>query len=291
MKPARFEYFAPQSIDEAVSLLSGFDGKETKVLAGGQSLLPMMNFRLTTPDVLIDLNRISDLAFIEERDGVLEIGAMTRQRFIEFSPVIAQHLPLLREAVRLVGHLPTRTRGTIGGSLAHADPSAEMCLMAVLLDAELVIRGPRAKRTVRAAEFFQSLMETALGPDEILTTIRLPLPSKGSGYAIEEVSRRSGDFAMASAAAIVGRLPTGDARFQVQLAVGGVGPVPIRLRQTEQLLARIGLGGSAIKDACAVAADELDPMADHNASAAFRRHLGTVLLERTLRKAIERCGA
>jgi carbon-monoxide dehydrogenase medium subunit len=291
MKPARFEYFAPQSIDEAVSLLSGVDGKEKKVLAGGQSLLPMMNFRLTTPEVLIDLNRISDLAFIEERGDVLEIGAMTRQRFIEFSPLVAKRLPLLQEAVRLVGHLPTRTRGTIGGSLAHADPSAEMCLIAVLLDAELVIRGANAKRTVRASEFFLSLMGPALEPDEILTTIHLPLPAEGSGYAIEEVSRRSGDFAMASVAAIVDRSPTPGVRCHVRLAVGGVNSVPVRLHQAEQLLARVGLGDDAIADACKLAADELDPMTDHNASAAFRRHLGTVLLEQTLRKAMGRCGA
>src|SRR5207245_2576582 len=197
VKPPKFEYHAPKSLDEALEALGRYDG-DAKVLAGGQSLMPLLNFRLARPAALVDLNRIASLAYIREQDGQVRFGAMTRQRTIEFSPVVAQRLPLLKEATRWVGHLPIRTRGTIGGSIAHADPSAEY-------PAVLAARGGKGERVIRAADLFQTYLTTNLAPDEILTEVRLPAMPAGAGYALEEFARRHGDFAIVGIAAIVVR--------------------------------------------------------------------------------------
>ncbi len=195
MKPPRFEYHAPGDVDEALALLGRYGG-EAKLLAGGQSLMPLLNFRLSRPAALVDLNGIRSLAYIEEDGGHVRLGAMTRQRTIEFSPVVRRRLPLLAEATALVGHLPIRTRGTIGGSLAHADPSAEYPAILAALDGTVVVRGPRGERVLTAAELFRSYLATSLGADEMLVEVRLPAMPAGAGFAFEEFSRRHGDFAI-----------------------------------------------------------------------------------------------
>src|SRR5204863_6480341 len=195
MKPAKFEYHAPSTLDEAIALLVRYGG-DAKLLAGGQSLVPLLNFRLARPAALVDLNRIASLAYIREQDGQVRFGAMTRQRTIEFSPVVAQRLPLLKEATRWVGHLPIRTRGTIGGSIAHADPSAEYPAVLAALDGEVVARGAKGERVLKPRDFFQTYLTTNLAADEILTEVRLPATPAGAGYAFEVFARRHGDFAI-----------------------------------------------------------------------------------------------
>ena len=189
VKPAKFEYHVPASVDEALAILGRYDG-EARVLAGGQSLLPMMNFRLATPKAIIDLNRIAGLSYIEEDGDVVRIGAMTRQRRLEFEPLVAAKLPLLREALRWVGHLPTRSRGTIGGSIAHADPSAEIPMVLQVLEGEVVARGPQGERQIAAQDLFHSALTTSLDPLEIITEVRLPTIPAQAIYAVEEFARR-----------------------------------------------------------------------------------------------------
>lgn len=277
VKPASFEYHAPSSIDEALALLVRYGG-EARLLAGGQSLVPMMNFRLVAPAALIDLNRVAGLDAIVADGPTVRIGAMTRQRTLEFSPLIAAHLPLLQHAIRCIGHLPTRSRGTIGGSLAHADPAAELPMVLRALDGEVVARGPGGERRIAAADLFVSPLTTALAPDEILTEIRLPAMAAGTGCAIEEFARRHGDFALAAVVAVVA--PAASGRRLVRLATGGIGPVPQRLREAESILEQQGFDAEAIEAAAAKAAETVEPLADHHASADFRRHLTRVLSKR-----------
>ena len=283
MKPAKFDYHAPASVEEALALLTRYGG-DAKVLAGGQSLVPLLNFRLSRPAALIDLNRIPSLAYIRADDGEVRLGAMTRQRTIEFSPVIAERVPLLTEATRWVGHLPIRSRGTIGGSLAHADPSAEYPTVLVALDGTVVARGPRGERVLRAEELFQTYLTTSLEADEILVEVRLPATPAGAGYAFEELARRHGDFAMVGIAAVITR----DAArcMMARLATAGTGPVPLRLRAAEEILERDGLGDAAIEAAARRATELVNPDSDLHASADYRRHLTGVLTARAVRRAL-----
>jgi aerobic carbon-monoxide dehydrogenase medium subunit len=285
VKPPRFDYHAPRSIDEAVGLLARYGG-DAKVLAGGQSLMPMLNFRLTRPAALVDVNRIPELAYVREDDGALVFGAMTRQRTIEFSPVVARRLPLLLEATRWVGHLPIRSRGTIGGSIAHADPSAEYPAVLTALDGEVVVQSPRGRRTLKPSELFETYLTTRLAPDELLVEVRLPASPVGAGYAFEEFARRHGDFAIVGIAALIVR--DGARCATARLASAGAGPVPVRLRAAEEILERDGLGEAAVGAAAARAAELVEPDADVHASAEYRRHLTSVLTARALKRAIER---
>jgi carbon-monoxide dehydrogenase medium subunit len=285
VKPPRFDYHAAHSIDEAVALLARYGG-DAKVLAGGQSLMPMLNFRLARPAALVDVNRIAALAYVREENGTLALGAMTRQRTIEFSPVVARRLPLLTEATRWVGHLPIRSRGTIGGSLAHADPAAEYPAVLTALDGEVVVQGPRGRRTVRAGDLFETYLTTTLAPDELLVEVRLPAMPAGAGHAFEEFARRHGDFAIVGIAAMVAC--DGGRCAAARLAAAGAGPVPVRLRAAEEILERDGLGDAAIEAAAARAAELVEPDSDIHASADYRRHLTGVLTARAIRKAIER---
>jgi CO/xanthine dehydrogenase FAD-binding subunit len=287
MKPVAFRYHAPATVDEALGLLAQHGG-EAKLLAGGQSLMPLLNFRLSRPAVLIDLNAIPGLAYIREADGHVRLGAMTRQRVIEFSPVVARRLPLLLEATTLVGHLPIRTRGTIGGSLAHADPSAEYPAVVTALEGTVVARSPRGERTLRPAELFQSYLTTSLGHDEILVEVRLPAMPTGAGYAFEEFSRRHGDFALVGIAAML--VGDGSRCSVARLATAGAGPVPIRLRSAEEILERDGLSDAAIDATARRAAELVQPDSDIHASAAYRRNLTRVLTGRALRRARARMG-
>jgi len=284
VKPAKFEYHSPTSIEEALTILERYQG-DARPLAGGQSLVPMMNFRLATPAAIVDLNRIPGLAGIEEADGVVRIGAMARQRQIEFAPLLRGKLPLLNEAMRWVGHLPTRTRGTIGGSIAHADPSAEIPMVLQALDGEVVARGPQGERRVEASELFTAPLTTSLMPDEILTEVRFPVMPTGAGYAIEEFARRKGDFAIAAIAVMLMR--DGERCTTARLATAGIGPIPARLREAEAILEERGLGEAAIAAAAEKAAELVEPMSDQNGSAEFRRHLTAVLARRAVQKAMK----
>lgn len=283
MKPASFDYFAPASLDEALHLLDRFDG-EARPLAGGQSLVPMMNFRIVRPVALVDLNRVPGLAFVEEADGIVRIGAMTRQRALEFSPLIAGKLPLLRVALKRVGHLPTRSRGTIGGSIAHADPAAEIPMVLQALDGTVIARSSAGEREIAARDLFLGALETALAGDEILTEIRFPAMPATACYAVEEFSRRQGDFAIGAIAAVLVR--DGERCTRAALATAGIGTVPARLHEAEAILEQQGVGETAIAAAAAKAAESVDPMADANGSADYRRHLTGVLTRRAIEKAL-----
>lgn len=284
MKPAKFDYHCPGTIEEAVVILGRYQD-EARVLAGGQSLVPMMNFRLATPAAIVDLNRISGLANIEAANGTVSIGAMTRQRQIEFAPLVGEQLPLLREAMRWVGHLPTRTRGTIGGSVANADPASEVPMVLQALAGEVVVRGPRAERRIAAPDLFLGPLTTSLAADEIITEVRFPAMNVGSQYAIEEFARRKGDFAIAAIAVMLVR--EGERCAVARLATAGVGPVPVRLRDAEAILEERGLGEAAVSAAAEKAAELVEPMSDHNASADYRRHLTAVLTGRAVLKAMK----
>jgi len=283
VKPPKFDYHAPKTVDEALALLIRYDG-EAKILAGGQSLMPLLNFRLSRPAALVDLNRIPTLAYIKEVDGSVRFGAMTRQRAIEFSPVVAKRLPLLTEATRWVGHLPIRTRGTIGGSIAHADPSAEYPAVLTALDGEVVARGPKGERVLKPRDFFQTYLTTNLAADEILTEVRLPATPAGAGFAFEEFSRRHGDFAIIGIAAVIVR--EGSRCTMARLATAGAGPIPVRLRAAEEILEREGLGDEAIARAAAKAQELVQPDGDIHASADYRRHLTGVLTGRAVKRAL-----
>jgi aerobic carbon-monoxide dehydrogenase medium subunit len=282
MKPPRFEYHAPTTVEEALRLLTRYQG-DAKVLAGGQSLMPLLNFRLLRPVALIDLNRIAALSYIGEVDGQVRLGAMTRQRAVEFSPVVRRRLPLLAEATRWVGHLPIRTRGTIGGSIAHADPAAEYPAVLTALEGEVVARGPRGERTLRPADLFQTYLTTSLEPEEILTEVRLPAMPAGAGYAFEEFARRHGDFALVGIAALV--VTEGRRVARARLATAGASPIPVRLRAAEQILERDGLNDETIAAAAAKAGELVAPDSDIHASADYRRHLTGVLTGRALKRA------
>ncbi len=287
MKPPRFDYHAPTTVEEALALLVRYGG-EAKLLAGGQSLVPLLNFRLSRPAALVDLNAIPSLAYVREEDGVVRFGAMTRQRTIEFSPAVALRVPLLTEATKLVGHLPIRTRGTIGGSIAHADPSAEYPAVLAALDGTVVVSGPRGERTLRPSELFRSYLTTSLGPDEILVEVRLPAMPAGAGFAFEEFSRRHGDFAIVGIAAML--VGDGPRCTAARLATAGAGPVPVRLRSAEEVLEREGLSEAAIEAASRRAAELVEPDSDIHASADYRRNLTRVLTGRALRRAVARMG-
>ena len=284
MKPAKFDYHAPTSLDDAVALLQRYGG-DAKILAGGQSLMPLLNFRLSRPAALVDLNRIASLAYIREENGQVRLGAMTRQRTIEFSPVVARRLPLLSEATKWVGHLPIRTRGTIGGSIAHADPSAEYPAVLTALEGEVVASGPKGERVVKAKDLFLTYLTTSLESDEVLSEIRLPVMPMGAGFALEEFARRHGDFAIVAIAAMV--VPDATRCKQARLATAGAGPVPLRLRAAEEILERDGVTDVAIDAAARRAAELVSPDSDIHASADYRRHLTMVLTRRALKRALK----
>jgi CO/xanthine dehydrogenase FAD-binding subunit len=286
MKPAPFAYHAPASLEEVLSLLAEY-GDEAKVLAGGQSLVPTMNFRLAQPTVLLDLNRVNGLAGIREDGEGLCIGTMTRQRAVERSALVAERAPLVHETMPFIAHPQIRNRGTFGGSIAHADPAAELPAVMLALEAGLLLRSARGERRLPASAFFTGLFETALEPDEILAEVAIPALPPGTGCAFREVSRRHGDYALVGAAAVVtldGGICTG---ARITFLSVGEGP-------TEAVEAGRGLRGHALnEDAIAAAAEtasttDIDPPADIHASEAYRRHLARVLTRQVLTAAAER---
>ena len=285
MKPAPFEYHRPDSLDEALSLLASH-GYDAKVLAGGQSLVPAMNFRLAQPAVLVDLNRVEGLDGIDDGAAGVRIGAMVRQRAAERSPVVAARVPLLAEALPHVAHPQIRARGTVGGSLAHADPAAEIPAVMLALGARLVVRGAGGERVVEAADFFTDLFGTALEAEEVLVAVEVPAARAGTGTAFAELSRRHGDFALAGVAAAV-VLDAGRC-VEARVALFGVGDGPVLAVEAGALLVGEAASEALFRAAGAAAAAALDPPADVHASADYRRHLAGVLVRRTLPRAFER---
>jgi carbon-monoxide dehydrogenase medium subunit len=292
MKPSAFEYYAPGTREEALSLLAGYGG-DAKPLAGGQSLVPAMNFRVTQPSVLVDLNGVSDLFGIEAVDKGLRIGAMTRQRTVERSTLVAQRAPLIAEAMPFIAHPQIRNRGTFGGSLVHADPAAELPALAIALEARLHLqkRGLRGveDRWVAAADFFYGLFTTALEPDELLVEVEVPALPDRTGTAFEEFARRHGDFALAGACALIELADDGTVSG-ARLVLFSVGDMPLLSVQISEVLAGAKPTAEAIQAAVEALDSEIDPQSDMHATAAYRRHLAKVLARRTLSKAVERSG-
>ncbi len=291
MKPAPFKYYAPTTVDEALAHLAAH-GWDAKVLAGGQSLIPMMNFRLAQPAVLVDLNNIPDLSYIRRtRNGGLHIGAMTRQAVLERDPVVAEAAPMIHAALPKVAYPAIRSRGTLGGSIAHADPSAELVAASVALDARFRLRSKRGERTVPAGDFFVGLFTTVLEPDELLVEIQLPPMPRNSGWAFLEVARRHHDFALVGVAAVV----TVDKKGRcdsARLVYFSVGDGPVEAKQACAVLQGQPPGAEVIQEAAetAAAADIPEPNSDINASAEYRRHLIKVLGRRALNEAFGQLG-
>jgi carbon-monoxide dehydrogenase medium subunit len=278
MKPAPFDYHAPRTLDEATGLLASLDN--ARPLAGGQSLVPMMNFRYVIVDHLVDLAGVAGLRGISVADGTMRIGAMTSQRELEFSGDIARHVPLMRAALAHVGHRQTRNRGTIGGSLAHADPAAELPAVCAVLDAGIEISSRRGARTVRFADFVSGFMATVVEPDEIVTAVRLPLWPQGHAFGFHEFARRRGDFALCGAAVLLDLGPARQVR-RAAMSLFGIATAPVRLREAEALLTGARLDDEAIR-AAAATARALTPISDIHADAAYRRHLAEVMTRRAL---------
>ena len=267
MKPAAFEYFAPESVDEAVDLLQAH-ADDAKVLAGGQSLVPLMNMRLARPAVIVDINRIHALEYIEAGPAALRIGALTRQRAAETSPLVADRCPLLRDALRLVGHAQIRNRGTIGGSIAHADPSAELTAVLAALGGDVTVQGPRGTRAIPAADLFVTYLTTSLDPGEVLTEVRFPVLAAGAGWSWMEIARRHGDFALAG----VGVVLTIHAGVLADVRIGltGVGATPVRPSTAERLLTGRAPSDALWAEAAEAVRAEVEPDGDIHASADYR---------------------
>ena len=286
MKPPPFDHARAESVEDAVSLLARHRG-DAKLLAGGQSLVPMLNFRLVQPSLLVDVNHVPGLSGIFEGDGLVAFGALVRHRHIEVSETVRHRFPVLHAAVRHVAHLAIRNRGTLGGSLAHADPAAELPMTALLLDARIEISGPSGARRLPARDFFRSALTTALDEAEMLTRIELPFLPSGTGWGFEEVTRRAGDFALAAAAATLTLAADGRVA-EARLAVMGAHDTPLRISAAETLLAGEAPGREAMDAAARAAADAVEPADDLHASADFRRHLVEVLARRALESATRR---
>jgi CO/xanthine dehydrogenase FAD-binding subunit len=285
MKPPVFDYIAATSIDSAVAALAEAGG-EAKVLAGGQSLMPMLNFRLLRPSILVDINRIPGLGFIEETPDSIRIGALTRHFALETSPLVARHFPVLSCAMTHVAHLAIRNRGTIGGSLSHADPAAELPMLALLLNAELHIASASGSRTVAARDFFLDTMTVDLDGTELLAEIVLPKLPPRTGWGFEEVARRHGDFALAAVATTL--TLSGDRIAQARVALTGVGPTALRATAAETLLTGQRLDDKLTMRAIAAVRETISPETDLHASADYRRHLAGVLTGRALTAALRR---
>jgi carbon-monoxide dehydrogenase medium subunit len=289
MKPARFRYARASTLAEAITLLAEAPG-EAKLLAGGQSLVPMLNMRLVRPAVLVDITRVRELTGIAPAgDGGLRVGALTRHAELVASPLVRERAPLLAEAARHVGHTAIRNQGTLGGSLAHADPAAELPAALVALDARVLLTGPRGPRELTADTFFRGLLTTALQCDEILSAVEILARPAGWGFA--EIARRPGDFALAGVAVVLGNplTPPSPSRGEGLRVVGfGVGDRPLRLRSAERELAGRAIDAEAAARAGAAALRDCDPPSDVHGSADYRRHLATVLTERALLQAAAR---
>ncbi len=282
MKPAAFEYRRANTVEEAIEQLTQL-GDDAKLLAGGQSLVPMMNFRLVRPSALVDITPIPDLQYVEPQGEGLKIGALTPHRWIELmeDPDLLEGFSVFRKAARWVGHYPIRTLGTFGGSIAHADPSAEWCMLAVLLDAEIVAVGPEGERVIPASDFFHGFFMTALEPDEMVVEVRFPKPVPHA--AIQEFARRAGDFAIVSAVVALD-LRDGECR-SARIVLGGVADVPLRVSEAERVLEGVSISREAFEEAGQEAAKAIDPPSDVHGDGDYRRDLSAVLVRRALTEA------
>ena len=282
MKPAAFKYQRANTVEEGIEQLTEL-GDDAKLLAGGQSLVAMMNFRLVRPSALVDITPIPDLQYLEPDGEGLKVGALTPHRWIEEmeDPDLLEDFSVLKEAARWVGHYPIRTLGTFGGSIAHADPSAEWCMLAVLLDAEIVAVGPEGERVIPASDFFQGFFMTALEPDEMVVEVRFPEPAPHA--SIQEFARRAGDFAIVSAAV---SLDVRDKEcHSARVVLGGVSDVPLRVPEAERVLERGDISREAFDEAGQEAAKAIDPPSDVHGDADYRRDLSAVLVRRALTEA------
>ncbi|HLI87805.1 MAG TPA: xanthine dehydrogenase family protein subunit M [Ktedonobacteraceae bacterium] len=289
MKPPRFRYFAPQSVEEALILLAEHT-EEARVLAGGQSLVPLMNMRLAHPGVLIDINNISELAYVHSWNGGLALGAMTRDAALERDTTVAARLPLLVEAARCVGHPAIRNRSTVGGSIAHADPAAELPAVMLTLNAEFEVRSRSGSRTISARDFFKGYLATDLKADELLTELRVPGLPVSAGSAFVEFSRREGDYALAGVASVI-VLDEDGTIADARLGLCSAGPAPVRPQSAEALLRGQRPGDETWAAAATAVITELNnPPSDIHGSADYRRHLAGILTRRALAIATERAG-
>ncbi|HSF82556.1 MAG TPA: xanthine dehydrogenase family protein subunit M [Anaerolineales bacterium] len=289
MKPAPFEYISPTTVDEALLHLAEY-GYEAKVLAGGQSLIPMMNFRLARPAVIIDINKIKELFYIRENqeDGDLRIGAMSRHSQVEHNSLVADRAPLISEAMRHIATVQVRSRGTFGGSIAHADPAAELTAVSVALEGNFLLRSQRGERWVPAQEFFVGLFTSVLEPDEMLIEARFPSLAERTGCALVEVARRPHDFALVGVTATVTLNEDGRCQ-QAHLVLFSVGDGPVAAHQAVEVLKGKELTPESLRAAAEIAAkQDIDPSSDIHASAEYRRHLAGVLSYRALEKANRR---
>jgi carbon-monoxide dehydrogenase medium subunit len=287
MKPAPFEYYVPDSTEQALELLREH-GESAKLLAGGQSLVPAMNFRVVQPGVLIDLNKIGELQYIRDEAGTLRLGAMIRERELEFDPVVSRRTPLLADVMPHVAHPQIRNRGTLGGSLANADPAAELPVIMLALEARLKVRSARGERWVAAPDFFAGMFTTDLAADEMLVEIELPFTPTRTGWSFMEVAPRAGDYALMGVAAVV-TLDENRRCQRARLVYLNAGDGPLQAREAAQMLEGEALTDELIEAATALASEkEISPFGNVHASPDFQRHLARVLTRKTLKQAIER---
>jgi len=285
MIPASFDYHAPKTLDEALALLARL-GDTAKILAGGQSLIPAMRFRLASPEVLVDLNRIHDLAFVEERGDHLAIGALTREYALESTAVVARSYPMLLDAAKVIADPLVRNKATVGGNLAHADPANDHPAVMLAYNAQIVARGPTGSRTIAIDDLFVGLFETSLAPGEILTEIRIPKPVAGSGGAYIKIERKVGDYAVAAVA--VQLELAGTIIKSIRIGLTNVSPIPVRAKAAEAALAGQPPTEAILEAAGQAAAAECSPSADLRGQVDYKRDLVRVLIKRTVRRAIER---
>jgi CO/xanthine dehydrogenase FAD-binding subunit len=290
MKPAPFEYYAPDSIGQALDLMNQYAG-DAKILAGGQSLVPAMNFRIVQPGVLIDLNHVTELGYIREAGDVLRIGAMTRERELEFNPLISSWAPLLAEAAPHIAHPQIRNRGTIGGSIVNADPAAELPVLMVALSARLKAKSVSGERWIDAQDFFLGMFTTALEPEEILVEIELPASPPRAGWSFMEVAPRAGDYALMGLAALVTLAEDGKCEH-ARLVYLNAGEGPVETQEAEKLLIGEALNDHLIEAAASkVSETEINPFGNIHTSPEFQRHLANVLTKKALKQAAQRAEA
>jgi carbon-monoxide dehydrogenase medium subunit len=286
MKPPPFSYHDPRTVADVVKLLGSLEN--AKLLAGGQSLMPMLNMRFVLPDHIIDINKVDGLSYIREASGALEIGAMTRQRDLEFSDLVRDRCPLMHEAINQVGHRQTRNRGTLGGSLCHLDPSAELVSVATAVDATVTAAGPKGERKIPFAAFPVAFMTPAIELNEILVGASFPIWPKGHGYAFVEFARRHGDFAIVSAAVLLTTDSAGKVT-RASVTLGGMGVAPVRAKEVESALVGTVPTPAMLKEICE-SCRKFEATEDVHASVAYRQHLAAVLSRRALEKALGRIG-
>lgn len=287
MKPPPFDYHAPKTVRGTIKLLQEY-GDDAKVLAGGQSLMPLLNMRLAHPQVVVDINGLPGLDYIRQRNGKIALGALTRHRAVETSNLLKKRCPLLPRAAQDIGDVQVRNRGTFGGSIAHADPGAQFCAVVYTLDGEIVAKGPNGTRTIPAGEFFLAALTTALRPGELVTEVRVPVLT-GPGWSFQGIAPRQGDFVIAGVAVVV----ESDARgtcTQARIGMFGVGSTPLRARQAEERLQGGRLEDRLVQEVAEQASREADPPSDWHASAEYRREMVKYLVESNLRAARAKLG-